>query len=263
MKQIIKSVIGKFGYQIRKNETRYDPFLGYDLEAEANEQIKIIRPYTMLTRTRLITLYQNAVFCEQIDMQGSFVECGVWKGGSVALMALANLKYGKKRRDIHLFDSFQEICEPEESTDGARAVKEVKKWSQGETKGRLIPLVGIYDSFGGPGTLEGNKQLLEDIIGYNPDYLHYHHGWFQDTLPKEADQIAEIAILRLDGDWYASTNICLEFLYEKVVRGGFIIVDDYNTYDGCKKAVDEFRHQQNIVAYLHHIDADGRYWIKP
>ena len=62
-------------------------------------------------------------------------------------------------------------------------------------------------------------------------------GWFQDTVPK--NNHGPIAILRLDGDLYASTKICLEHLYKKVVPGGFIIIDDYGLA-GCKKAVDEF-----------------------
>jgi hypothetical protein len=83
------------------------------------------------------------------------------------------------------------------------------------------------------------------------------------TLPNDADEVGEIAILRLDGDWYASTRVCLEHLYDKVVRGGFIIVDDYGCYEGCKKAVDEFMKTKSIQAYLNFIDDTGRYWIKP
>ena len=62
----------------------------------------------------------------------------------------------------------------------------------------------------------------------------YHKGWFQETLPGVTKEIKQIAILRLDGDFYASTKVCLDFLYEKVVSGGFIIVDDYGTREGCR-----------------------------
>ena len=147
--------------------------------------------------------------------------------------------------------------------DGEKAVWEAKEWSEsGGVDGKLTPLKGIYDSFGGPGTLEGNRELLTKEIGYGPAFLHFHKGWFQETMPKVSPQISLIAILRLDGDWYASTRVCLEFLYGKVVRGGFVIIDDYGAYEGCRKAVDEFRQKNGISDYLHHIDQPGRYWIK-
>lgn len=261
IKRNLNALMNLLGYEIIRKDGKAR-LLSYDLGKEAYEAIQRVRPNTMLSDERLITLYQQTVFCEEHNIKGCFVECGVWKGGAVGLMALANLKHGTLRRNIHLFDSFQEICEPDKAVDGERAVQEVKQWSNGSCNGNLTPLNGFYDSFGGPGTLQGNKDFLEKIIGYDPDFLHYHKGWFQDTLPIDYSNIGEIAILRLDADWYASTKICLEYLYEKVVTGGFVIVDDYAAYDGCRKAVDEFMLQNNIVAYLNHIDEVGRYWIK-
>ncbi len=254
-------MIDRFGYELRKKNDR--PLLGYDRENQAIAAINKVRRCTMLPVERLITLYQQVAYCEEARLPGAFVECGVWKGGSVALMALANLEYGAARRDIHLFDSFTDICEPDQAVDGARAIREVKAWAKGGgMNGALAPVTGFYDLMGGAGTLAGNKELLEKRVGYDPQFLYYHAGWFQDTLPKDANAIREIAILRLDGDWYASTKVCLEHLYDKVVVGGFIIVDDYHAYEGCRKAVDEFRRRKNISAYLHHVDAEARYWIK-
>ena len=92
--------------------------------------------------------------------------------------------------------------------------------------------------------------MLEDVIGYDRDYLHYHPGFFQKTVPLASDTIGDIAILRLDGDWHASTKVCLEGLYRKVVPGGFIIIDDYGEYAGCRKAVSEFMEEAGIKAYL-------------
>lgn len=261
IKRKLKQVALQLGYEIQK--TGRPQRLGYDLESEAEDLIRRVQPYTMLSKERLVTLFQQVVHCEQNSVPGDYVECGVWKGGAVALMALANMKAGKSRRNIHLFDAFTEICEPDKDLDGERAVWEAKEWSKsGGTGGKLSPLKGIYDHFGGPGSLEGNRELLTKQVGYDPNFLHFHKGWFQETLPRDSSQITQIAILRLDGDWYASTRVCLEFLYNKVVRGGFIIIDDYGAYDGCRKAVDEFRKTNGISDYLHHIDQAGRYWIK-
>ncbi|MEI7782589.1 MAG: TylF/MycF/NovP-related O-methyltransferase, partial [Planctomycetota bacterium] len=155
-------------------------------------------------------------------------------------------------------------CEPDEAIDGDRAVREVRSWAQtaGGTAGRLGPLTGFYDAFGGPGTLEENVALLERTIGYDARKIHYHKGWFQVTLPTDASGVGPIAILRLDGDWYASTRICLEHLYDLVVPSGFVIVDDYGTYDGCRRAVDEFIAGRGLDVQLQPVDSDCVYWVK-
>ena len=182
----------------------------------------------------------------------------------MGVMALANLHMGAKRRHLHLFDAFQEICEPEAGLDGERAIREVREFTgkSGLDKGRLVAVSGIYDSIGGPGTLEENRLLLENTIGYPDKCIHYHVGWFQNTLPSDHEDIGPIAILRLDGDWYASTKICLEYLFDKVVKGGIVIIDDYGTYEGCRRAVDEFMKSNQIQAYLAPIDSDCRFFVK-
>jgi O-methyltransferase len=234
------------------------------VETESDRMITIIRNNTMVSEAGLFSLYQQAVFCEQHRIAGDFVECGVWKGGSVGLMALVNLKHGNSRRHIHLFDSFEEICEPDEEIDGERAVRETMAWAKkGGTKGRLVPLTGIYDQFGGPGTIQENKNLLERTIGYDPQYIHFHKGWFQHTMPEQHHDIDKIAILRIDADWYASTKICLDYFFDKVISGGFVIIDDYGTYDGCKKAVDEFLATLAKPLYLNYVNSEIRYVIAP
>jgi O-methyltransferase len=69
--------------------------------------------------------------------------------------------------------------------------------------------------------------------------------------------------LRLDGDWYASTKICLDHLYDKVLKGGFIIVDDYGAYEGCKKAVDEFLARRALDVRLQKVGSELRFFVKP
>jgi O-methyltransferase len=161
-------------------------------------------------------------------------------------------------------DAFQEICEPDAAVDGEKALQEVRQFTgrSGYDKGVLRPLTGIYDFMGGPGTLEENRQLLEGAINYPKEFIHYHVGWFQDAIPADHQDIGPIAILRLDGDWYASTKVCLEYLFDKVVKGGIVIIDDYGTYDGCRRAVDEFMKAKDVHAYLGSIDSDCRFFVK-
>jgi O-methyltransferase len=269
MKKIIKKLFNLSGLDIVKHRPALEAnmnlaeHLGFELEDEAMDCVRIVKNNTMLSKRRLVTLYQQAAYCEQCHIPGSFVECGVWKGGAMGVMALANLRKGAERRRLHLFDAFTEICEPDAAVDGERAVREVRSLTgrRGCARGKLEPLTGIYDSMGGPGTLEENKELLEKAIHYPPDFIDYHVGWFQDTIPAVCESIGPIAILRLDGDWYASTKVCLEHLFDKVVKGGIVIIDDYGTYEGCRKAVDEFIVSRKLSVYLNNIDDTGRYII--
>ncbi len=258
---LVNAVLQHFGYAIVRKRNACSS--GYDLEDEARKKIALVRGNTMASFECLVTLYQQVRYCELNDIPGCYVECGVWKGGAAALMALGNVAYGAARRQIHLFDAFDDICEPDQAIDGERALAEVEKIAgvdRSELSGRLRPLTGVYDGHGGIGTVEQVDLLMRNVVGYDGDCLHYHVGWFQDTLP--ATEVGEIAILRLDGDWYASTKVCLEHLYEKVVPGGFVIIDDYGAYEGCRKAVDDFMVANGVGAYLNHVNIDCRYWIK-
>jgi len=265
-KKILKRLFSLMGYRLIKEDLTRTYQL--DLVKESRKNVAIVKQYTMLSFLKLSTLYEQAVFFEKNQLEGAFVECGVWKGGAIGMMALANLQHGKKRRSIYLFDSFDDICEPDPVIDGKVAVQDVEQLFGKKVEnltGELKPLKGIYDSRGGHGTIEICKELLLSKIGYDSDFLHFHKGWFQDSLPKAIDQIDKIAILRLDADWYSSTKVCLDFLFEKVISGGIIIIDDYGRYDGCKKAVDEFLSEKKINTFLNYANyhvGECRYFVK-
>src|SRR5262249_61300972 len=71
-------------------------------------------------------------------------------------------------------------------------------------------------------------------------YTEIVKGWFEETLPAFRSRLGPIAILRIDGDWYASVRCCLDNLFDQVVEGGLVIIDDYYAYEGCRLAVHEF-----------------------
>lgn len=256
MKKFFRSLASKLGYDInRLPQPQYSNAQTFD------NYLSIVARATMLPRSRLVSLYDQVSYCESVGLQGSFVECGVWKGGAVGLMALALKRAGGMHRHLHLFDSFQDICEPDPSHDGNKALQEVGYRPDLEA-GVIKPVKGFYDKLGGHGTLAECRLLIEGEIAYPASQLHYHVGWFQDTLPLAHD-VGPIALLRLDGDWYASTLVCLNYLYDLVVPGGFIILDDYGTYDGCRKAVEEFFMERGHSPYLNRVDAGCFYFIKP
>ena len=141
-------------------------------------------------------------------------------------------------------------------------MKRLGQVNESQLSGALKPIKGVYDSHGGHGTINICSSLLVNKIGYNKENIIYHQGWFQDTLPSDAGMIDKIAILRLDGDWYESIKVCLEYLYDKVQKGGIIVIDDYGYYDGCTKAVDEFLLKRKIKTFLSYSNIGCRYFVK-
>lgn len=157
------------------------------------------------------------------DIPGCMVECGVAAGGNPAIMAYA-CDYTGKHREVHMFDSFCgiPIGGPRDHSDITDAV--------GIGDGSLI------SSGESSYSLEGVKERVRKW-GFSPDRFIYHVGWFQHTLPES--NVGPIALLRLDGDLYESTKVCLEHLYPLLSKGGYIIIDDWNLA-GCREAVYEY-----------------------
>jgi len=240
------------------------PIEPYDGADEIEAALTKVERHTMVTRHRLAATYQIAAFAEKVNLPGAFVECGTWKGGSSGMLALANLRHGTRPRELHLFDSFNDMCVPDETVDGPLAVAQARATPglTGPLDGSLRPMTGFYTPLGGHATPTDVRTLLVESLGYIDEYVHIHEGWFQDTLPTVRRGIGEIAVLRLDTDFYAGTRFCLEQLFDLVVDGGFVIFDDYGCYDGCKQAVDEFLATLSRPIFLNHIDAEGRYIIK-
>lgn len=235
-----------------ETEAYIDASFGYDDEANIKKAVSVIKRNTMVSFERLATLWLQVQHLDKYEIVGDLVECGVWRGGSAGMMALAHL-YSRPNtsRHLHLFDSWQGLPEPDRELDGALAVK----YSGGANRGALEPIGQCVAA------LDEVRQLLEREIGYPAERIHYHVGWFQETLART--QVEKIALLRLDGDWYESTKICLEELYPRVAKGGIIVLDDYGYWSGCRKATDEFIEQLSEPVMLHHIDVDGRYFVKP
>jgi len=234
------------------NEAYLQARFGYEEEDEIKRAVRIVRDHAWVSFERMATLWQQVRHLDKHDIPGCFVECGVYKGGSVGMMALAHLHTSEPRRELHLFDSFEGLPEPEAAVDGEVAVAFCDQRATGALRS-VKKCVG---------PLEDNQRLLQDIIGYPRKLTKYHVGWFQDTLPQVAPQLGAIALLRLDGDWYESTRLPLLYLYDKVVPGGIVIIDDYGHFEGCRRAVDEFLARQDEPILMHHIDYAARCWVK-
>lgn len=225
------------------------PPMGYDEEEMIRVAVGKVDSHTMVSYQRLGTLWNQVRWLDRAGINGALVECGSWRGGSCGMMALAHLASGVARRDLHVLDSFEGLPEPDARMDGERSIT----YAGGQAEGRLV---GIGKCVG---TLAENKKLILDQIAYPAERTHFHVGWFQETLPRVANEMGPIALLRLDGDWYQSTKVCLDHLFDLIVPGGLLILDDYGHWEGCRRATDEFLAARGLTPLLHHIDKTGRY----
>jgi predicted O-methyltransferase YrrM len=93
------------------------------------------------------------------------------------------------------------------------------------------------------------------------DQVIFVKGDVKDTLSRKIP--INIALLRLDTDFYESTKLELEILYPLVSSGGAVLVDDYGAWAGSQIATDEYRRINNINSYLNIIDNESRLFFKP
>jgi hypothetical protein len=167
-------------------------------------------------------LYESVIYLNEHRIDGAYVECGVFKGGSVMNMALTQLNFDKKVH-IHLYDTFEGMT-PEGQYDvnykGVSATRILKHHS----KKCISSLTEV--------------QKNVSLAHYPEEYLHYHKGDVAMTLSQDVPE--KISLLRLDTDWYASTKIELEILYPRLVKGGVLILDDYGYWRGSRKATDDY-----------------------
>jgi O-methyltransferase len=207
-------------------------------DREKQALIRAVKPYTLLHYPWLSGLYEACRCLERDGIAGGVVECGVWNGGSAGLLARATAD-----RDVWLFDSWEGVPEPGEH-DVSR---------QGSP--------GRANMFRGSRAKAEN--LLFDRLGVDRGRLHLVPGWYRETLPAKRGAIGPIALLHLDCDWYASIKLCLELLYAAVVPGGFVFIDDYDYWEGCRRAVDEFFAENGGSPELVPLDARGIHLRKP
>jgi O-methyltransferase len=196
---------------------------------------------TMIGMIRLDNLQNCIVDVIRNDVPGDLIETGAWRGGATIFMRAVLKAYGDSARTVWVADSFQGLPKPEPTRAPADAGD--VHWT---FQSLAIPLDVVKQNFARYRLLDAQVQFLV--------------GWFRDVLP--GAPIEKLAILRLDGDMYASTMDALEALYDKVSIGGYVIVDDYGAVPACEKAVADFRSQRNISEPIIPIDWAGVYWKK-
>ena len=216
-----------------------------------NQMIQELQPFTMTSRERLKALINSVEYIISQRIEGDFVECGVWKGGSSMAIAKTLLINNISNRDIWLFDTFDGMSEP---SDVDKDVNGLKAKTRLQDESKETSFVWAYSP------IEEVKSNL-DSTGYPREHLKFIVGKVENTLM--IDNIPDkIALLRLDTDWYDSTKVEMEVLFPRVVKNGIVIIDDYGHWQGSKLAVDEYIKKNNLTIFLSRIDYTGRLIVK-
>lgn len=224
------------------------------VEATAGEaaRIRALDPYTMTSAERLWSLMNAVRYVVDEGVPGDFVECGVWRGGSVMAMAGELMRLGVADRRIWLYDTFAGMTAPTEADIEA---------SSGTTATDLLATTPVADGdnvwcVAGIADVQANVRST----GYPFEQFTFVEGDVAATLQESAPE--QIALLRLDTDWYESTKAELDVLYPRLAVGGVCILDDYGHWLGARRAVDEYFDALGHRPYMHPIDFSGRVFIK-
>jgi len=189
------------------------------------------------------------------NIEGALVECGV-DAGYFEEIWINELMKNNQVRDIYLYDTFSGLTEPgvnDHTCEEAVIYKMTKDEVHKQWESNIIDN-NLNNWCYTPLHIVKNKL---DSTGYPENKIHYIIGDVMETLKDKNNIPTEIAILRLDTDWYESTKVELETLYKKLVVGGYLIIDDYGYWAGCRKAVDEFFGNEFVKNNFEKLDNTG------
>ncbi|MBT2510741.1 class I SAM-dependent methyltransferase [Streptomyces sp. ISL-98] len=214
-----------------------------------------VKPYTMTSPAAIRVLADSVQHITSSAVPGAIVECGVWRGGSMMAIAHTLRDLGRTDVDLCLFDTFVGMTEPTEKDvhrTGERADVLLARESHEDRAQSLIWASADLDSV----------RRAVGSTGYPSAHVHFVTGKVEDTIPEQAPD--EIALLRLDTDWYESTRHELLHLYPRLSPGGVLIIDDYGVWRGSAEATDEYFTEHGHAPFLIRIDDGGaRVAVKP
>jgi hypothetical protein len=213
-----------------------------------------VQPYTMTMREgpeAAYALFQAVRYVTANRIGGAIAECGVWRGGSMMLAALALKHFGDLGREFYLYDTYEGMTRPEDVDVDFDGTPMKPAWIEAQRAGKAI---------GYGGAVETVRSYIK-TTGYPMEKMHFVAGDVLETIPKTLPDA--IAILRLDTDWYKSTLHELTHLYDLLSPGGVLIIDDYGWCRGARQATDEFFAGRDFKPLMQRLNQGARLIIKP
>jgi O-methyltransferase len=250
LKSYLYFALRRRGYElVRRNSAgRADELR--DMTEEELTTYQTIKRHTMTSVERVIALLRGVRYVLDNKLGGSFVECGVWRGGSMMGVALTLKRAGVTDRELFLYDTFSGMPTP---TSKDRRY-------DGQTAAELLSSAATHSGILACASLEDVRANLAST-GYPMERIHFIQGRVEETIPHTAP--ADICMLRLDTDWYESTRHELTHLYPRLARNGVLIIDDYGHWRGSREATDEYFRDKPPAPFLNRLDYAGRLAIKP
>jgi hypothetical protein len=233
----VRRLAQRWGYDVVRLARGKQPFsFPLDFDDATKAVCTAVEPFTLTRPDRIAALRATVHYVVDRDIPGALVECGVWKGGSMMAVALALLEKGVTDRDLYLFDTYGPIPAPSQVDVDVHGVEAVYGWTAYMEQQAFTGMAEVRDNLA--------------TTGYPIERVHLVPGLVEETLPLQAP--AEVAVLRLDTDYYTSTRHELETMWPRLSPGGFLLIDDYGHFAGARQAVDEFF--ANEPPFLHRID---------
>ena len=206
---------------------------------------------TMVGPESTWALYKSVEYIVKNNIPGDIVECGVWNGGSMLLVAMALIHFGDTSRKLYLYDTFAGMPRPDDIDRSSDGIPALATWENFAANGKVMGYGGTVD-------------MVRDVLRYStyPDEkMVFVEGLVEDTLP--AWRPDQVSILRLDTDFYRSTLHELIYLYPVLSSGGILIIDDYGAFQGSRAATDQYIAQNNLKVFLSRVNDSVRLIVKP
>jgi hypothetical protein len=249
LRRPVRRALNGLGYEVHRLAA--EPSLPRDFRERDHELWQAVSPYTMTTPHAVVVLAEAVRYLVGSSVRGAMVECGVWRGGSMLTIARTLLELERSDVDLYLFDTFEGMSAPTE--------RDVL-WT-GRPAAELLAEGGEESIIRARASL-GDVQRTMSSVAYPAERIHYVEGKVEETIPDRAPD--EIALLRLDTDWYESTLHELTHLYPRLAPGGVLVIDDYGWWRGAGEATDEYFTSHGPVPFLVRIDDEGRrFAVKP
>jgi O-methyltransferase len=249
-KKTVLTWLLKLGWRV---ERRYPP----DIAAHVIETIERVAAFSSSDPLSQPPPARYSVLCDAVDyivehdVPGSIVECGVFRGASMMAAALELSRLGVSDRELVLFDTFSGMPAPSDKDVSVGGQVAYGTWKR-------LQLGNETSTWAAASLDEVRQNMLS--TGYDPDRIHLVKGKVEDTLPGAAPE--EIALLRLDTDWYESTRHELIHLFPRISPGGVLILDDYGHWAGARCAADEYFRDEGVRIFLNRVDYSARVAVK-
>lgn len=234
--------------------SRSGPVAGVELAAPPGLQVGLgdewvlpiierVQPFTMTSPSRIYGLCLAVDYVSRSGVLGAIVECGVWRGGSAMAAALTLQRVRDTDRRIVLFDTFTGMTTPTERDRDYAGQTAAALLADGDEASPIWAVASL-------------EEVRENLASVSYPSLDFVAGDVLKTIPSAAP--GQIALLRLDTDWYESTHHELVHLLPRVAPGGVLIVDDYGHWSGARQAVDDYLAATGRRLFLCPLDYTGR-----